>query len=421
MDSYYSLPFTPGTRKLTLQTLNSHSAFRKPVRGYMRIYIKQLEFAYEMLTLAVKIEQEAEEKVYFKVTDSELLVSCSVDTDESYLSRYAYFAIHKLMDPHHEFDFEEFYWPGFFDHKTGGSKFLAIKQISGEAIFYLKTRYHGIYKPGQQLPVLIDEPSAAHPVVPTIAETVPKNDEPVLGFCLADTHPTSWHSNHWPFLVPYLGVLDRNKTFIKGFKSYVLNENDLFLAKLTDEQEQLVELCIAMKKIARMDLVVYVHERHLREEKDQNNRRNFPKIYRLWQQAMPILAGRLYTHYYFTYGMRNVKRKPRKHDLKQCKFSSETPELCFIWKEFDDYYKLELRFKLGKQIYTPSYLKNTVFFVNTDADPKTYYLLKSFTDCQVMSFFHQKEFKLLILKVHYNEYCEGFVDQLRGRYEFMKR
>ncbi|MET1053955.1 MAG: hypothetical protein ABWY16_01495 [Pedobacter sp.] len=419
MSSYFILPFNPGTRKLSLKTLNSQSAFRAPQRKYMPIYIKELEYVNELLTVRVRIHKEEPEYVYLKVTETALLVSCSVDTDESYLSRSAYFGLLTMIGPHETFDFEYHYWPGFFDAVTGVCKFMVITKMQGRVVFYLKARYHGFYKPGHDLPVLSADLSVPRKHVPAILESKAKSDAPVLGFCLADMRPKAWGSNHWPFLIPYVGVLDKNKTAVKGFESYVFNDQNLFLTDLDDEQYQLNEICFEMKKIALMEHISIHQASHLWIVKDQIYGNHFKQMFELWEQAMPILAGRLYTHYYFTYAMRNVKGKPRKQELKPCTFRPEIPELCFLWKEFEGYYKLELRFKLGKKIWLPSIDYPTTFFANTAEDPKTFYLLNSVTDCQLMNFFHKTEYRLLIMKAHYEGRCKEFVDHLRDRYRFI--
>lgn len=113
--NFFHLPFTPNTRILTENTLNQYSEIRKPKKGYFPIKIRKISFSNELLVIGVILDKEPEEMVYIKVTTSELLVSCSVDTHENYLSRYAYFALNQLMYYHTEYDFEDNYWPGFFD------------------------------------------------------------------------------------------------------------------------------------------------------------------------------------------------------------------------------------------------------------------------------------------------------------------
>ena len=81
--NFFHLPFTPNTRILTENTLNQYSEIRKPKRGYFPIKIRKISFCNELLVIGVILDKEPEELVYIKVTASELLISCSVDTHET--------------------------------------------------------------------------------------------------------------------------------------------------------------------------------------------------------------------------------------------------------------------------------------------------------------------------------------------------
>jgi hypothetical protein len=160
-------------------------------------------------------------------------------------------------------------------------------------------------------------------------------------------------------------------------------------------------------------------EANVFEERRESNKSRSRKLFALWQEAMPILTGRLYTHYHFSYGMRNIKGKPSKQKMHPCTFSTEVPELCFVWKEYEDHYKLDLRFRLGKKVWMPSYEFNSKFFANTAKEPRKYYLLNSFMDCQLVTYFQKNKFQLLVMKEHYQGDCKDFLDQLRKRYRFI--
>ncbi|TDQ11011.1 hypothetical protein ATK78_0125 [Pedobacter metabolipauper] len=67
-------------------------------------------------------------------------------------------------------------------------------------------------------------------------------------------------------------------------------------------------------------------------------------------------------------------------DMKPCVFSYDVPKICFSWKDRGEYFELAYRFKVGNKIMKPS-LDNTIFFINDEADPMTFYLFASFSDC----------------------------------------
>ncbi|MBB5620974.1 hypothetical protein HDE69_002027 [Pedobacter cryoconitis] len=404
-----------------METLNKFSEFRRPKRPYLRVQTRKISFENEVLTLGVILGIEAEEKVYIKVKPFELLVSCSVDTDESYLSRYAYFALCDIMGISEDYDFDGFYWPDLTDTKMQ-SKFLMTIKSKENLHVVLKVRYHGLYKPGTYLPIFRRDKVRIKETVPIIAPEAERTaDHLKLGYNLAYTNHDRWHTSHYPFLIPYIGIAGKDETVIKGFNRYLFKESDLSGEKLTAGQEQLNNICFLMKAIALIDPPQNKGEDHTEIEKQKLNRANFCRLFELWHEAFPLLEGKRYSHSRFTFGMRNVKRKPPKSEMRACTFSNEQVELCFVWKEKPDYYKLELRFMRGGQLYDlPRYLI-TSFFAVASGYPRKYYLLNSITDCDVLEFFSGTDFKMLFLKVHYEAYFQYFIEPLRKLYKFINR
>lgn len=419
--NFFHLPFTPNTRILTENTLNQYSEIRKPKRGYFPIKIRKISFSNELLVIGVIVDKEPEELVYIKVTASELLISCSVDTHENYLSRYAYFSLTQLMYYDTEYDFEDYYWPDFFDQKTGESRYLMINKSKDNLHVSPKVRYKGFYKPKKKLPVISQNPVPLRKAVPCIQEQPPEETHVILGFCLADSNNEWYRTNHYPFLIPYTGILNKAKTDLRSFTTYVLNEMQLPEIDLTDEQQKLVEICFDMRKIALVASPAYKDDTNKLAEKRKQNQYNFNQLFELWQKALPLLSGRLYTHYSYTYGMRNVKGKPRRSYMTPCAFNNETPEICFLWKDMGDYYKLELRLMLQGRIHPLQYYFNTAFFAMLSYSPRKYVLLNSVSDSQLISYFQQSQFQLLVLKKHYDGDFKDFVDQLRMVYRFINK
>jgi len=419
--NFFHLPFTPNTRILTENTLNQYSEIRKPKRGYFPIKIRKISFSNELLVIGVILDKEPEELVYIKVTASELLISCSVDTHENYLSRYAYFSLAQLMYYDTEYDFEDYYWPDFFDQKTGESKYLMINKSKDNLHVSSKVRYKGFYKPKKQLPVISQNPVPLRKAVPYIQEQPPKETHVILGFCLADSNNEWYRTNHYPFLVPYTGILNKAKSEVRSFTIYVLNETQLPEIDLTDEQQKLVEICFDMRKIALIASPAYKDDASKLAEKREQNQYNFNKLFELWQKALPLLSGRLYTHYSYTYGMRNVKGKPRRSSMIPCSFDSETPEICFLWRDKGDYYKLELRLQIAGKIHQLQYGYNTAFFAMLFYNPRRYALLNSVIDSELLSFFQKSHFQLLVLKRHYDGDFKDFVDRLKLIYMFINQ
>ncbi|TCD11593.1 hypothetical protein EZ449_04855 [Pedobacter frigidisoli] len=139
---------------LERKTLDSLSEFRSPKRGYLSVNVKHLGFVNEILTSSISIGKEDTEFVYLRVTQDHLLISCSVDTDEFYLSRYAYFFLNKYLWFYHEKSFEDYYYPDFLDADNGTSKYLKIASDSKGLTIKLKDPFRNLFKPGVSLPLV---------------------------------------------------------------------------------------------------------------------------------------------------------------------------------------------------------------------------------------------------------------------------
>lgn len=413
-ESFYRLPFEKGTFTLTEETLNKHSTHRKPEYSF-QIQVRNLNFRNEILTIGVKLEKEAEQKVYIKVRPGELLVSCSFDTDFSYLSRYAYFGLFSLIGYRSSLCFKEFYWPDFFDPQNGRSKFLKIYNDRRGMDIEIKSNYPHFYRPGDQLMEWFDEVKTREsiPLNSIFQDELPLNDT-ILGYFLADTNMSSFHSNHFPFLVPFLGKLTTDKERIKGYIKFIQLESDLhpLLNTTTSKQDELNEICFKMRELAHLRPTRFWDPLKLNEDEIARGK----QLFELWHEAIGILHTQKFTLYYFTRGLKILKEKPSRSWVRDYEFRKEFPQLLVKKIDKGDYFLLELCFKVNDKTYTPEY-PNTAFFINAKVDYKKIYLLRYFTDYQVVCFFAEHKYKFAILKCHYKDEILEFVNLLAERYE----
>lgn len=410
----FKLPFLDGTLKLRYEILNTYSEFRF-TKG-LSITIRKISFQNEWLTVGIKLDNEREEKVYLKATLKELLISCSVDTDESYLSRYAYFALHKLMYINDYCSFDRYYWPDFFTSKNGGSKYLTIINDRNGLDITFKPNYSYFLKPSDQLILPTIESKFNRPkMIFMDKKTAIEQQCNGIGYCLADTFLKSWHSNHLPFLIPYDGILTQTQNTVKTFTSFITDETNEAVLQFSPMQMELYKICIRMGLITAVLKPDYYSTQEQKSTIDEENLKRNKEMFTLWQDAFPYLVHQPLTHHYFTYGLRNIRKKPRKMDMKKCTFGYEVPKIFFLWKDKGEYYELDYRFKIGKKLFTPSE-NNTSYFINDELEPMKFYLFESFSDCQLTLFFAKRQFKLQILKAHYS-YFQDYLEKLRTHFE----
>ncbi len=219
---FFSLPFEAGTRKLSFNTLNRCSDFRLPNSHRLIIQLRKLSFHNELLTVGTCREKGR----FLKVEHNNLLVTCSVDTDISYLSRYSYFAIHRMMGVYNHYDFEHLYWPNFFTSKNGGSMYLTIINDRNGLDVIFKSKYSYFYKPGQKLIQLTIEPPIERPILVFKNKSfLDLQNNNGIGFGLADDFSKLNYQNHDPFPIPYHVKTTLDKQKVKSFLKFIGDNN----------------------------------------------------------------------------------------------------------------------------------------------------------------------------------------------------
>ena len=390
--SCFRLPLEKHSRTLSLRALNAHSAFRWTRKPYILVTIRMMSFRREVLTIGVRIADECEERVLIRVRETELWINCTVDTDENYLSRYAYFALHELLWLRNSYDFDKYYWPGFFDPKTGKSKYLHIINDRKGLDVYLKPRYPAFYKPGYLLPPV--RTGSGTPGARKLAKrvkTIITDPNHTIGYILADTNMRSLHSPHYPFLIPCYGSYTQDLAKIKSFSAFITEGQQLPFLPFNESQLMLNEASYRMRELAPLE-----------GEQNSASSMQAEELFNLWQQQICTLAMQDHTYYYFTFGIKNVKGRPRKKWLRQCRFSIAVPELIIECLDKGDYVELVLKFKVKGRTFIPHQL-NTTFFISSRQDPMTFYLLDSYYDCQLIEYFSKVRFKMGILKADYGK------------------
>ncbi|SDC42847.1 hypothetical protein SAMN04488024_10240 [Pedobacter soli] len=409
------LPFECGTQQLTRSTLHSHSEFRKPRRTYLYVATRLISILNNILTFSVNIENENEEKVYLKVTQTHLLVSCSVDTDKTYLSRYAYFLLDKYLNFYPAKDMDNFYWPDFFD-ATGKSKFLEIENKGNTFEIKLRTKYQFFYKPGLALPLISGKYWVRRSEVQGCSvASKHKNQTEVTAYCVLD--PLSLHiqnqdNKELTLLIPIKITLNKDQRSFKSMLRYMNPSNSYELTVEDDDQYLLNNICKEMWKNTLFFQNKNAKTGILSKKYIERNLTQF----KLWEQAFPLVSGQKFVYYQPIYGLRYIKGKPTKKDISSCEFSPEIPTLKFFLKDKGDYYTLEIKFSVNEKIFNFASHLTTHYFAASDIDPKRFYLLGSPEDAELVSFFARINFSLPVLKKHYHSHFKVFTDKIRRLY-----
>ncbi|WP_457270341.1 hypothetical protein [Pedobacter sp. UYEF25] len=377
---------------------------------------KKISFVNEILTYSIKIGKEEDEAiVHIRITETELLITCNVDTDEDYLSRYAYLLLDDLLFYRDGFDFDYYYWPNFFDSNTGKSKYLDVIHDRSGLTINRKKKYAYFYKPGIRLPEIPAGISQREPL-PEVDESISVRigDQNVTGFCLINTSLKSYHSNHLPFLMPYVASLNRTT---KGIKSFLSWNDNLFSVDSSNAQIRLGQICMEMLENCSLDMVYFSGSIRWLTDENKQYAEKIRHIFNLFNSALPELMAQNFTHYYYSYGLKNLGARPRKNDMELCCFGNELPSLLFTLTELKDFYQLELKFRIGKKEFAFAHDLQVFYFAVSVKEPKKFYLLASVEDAFMVHYFSEKNFKMLILKKHHQSHVRYWMDEISLAYE----
>lgn len=415
---FYRLPFKEGSRVLTQGTLEAHSKFRISKSPYWDTSTKAVSFKNYMMTMCLKLEQEPLVQIYFKVEHDYLLISCSVDTDDTYLSWYAYRAL-RVMMWNGECDFQRYYWPACFDEATGRVRFLKIFNDRSGFDIGLKNGFKGLFRPGDVFPQLNERKVLARAPVAHTKVTITLLGLRI-GYCLAYTSLRSYQSNHYPFLIPYICTINADLKTVKSFERFVFNEGDTDGLALSHGQEELNEICFKMKSIALLGSRSYADKQEEEKGIKDTNAEKKEEIHQLWNTVWPLLVAQDFTHCWFTYGMRNVQKRPMKKLMGRATFASGVPSLSFLLTDKGHYYELFLRFKIKGKLFHFGEYGEALPMVYSQGQT-LWYLLEAAMDGDLVSFFSQFKYKIQVPKAYYAAHFEKHVMALQEFYEVIGR
>lgn len=411
---FYELPFEVGTRILTRATLDANSDIRKPKQRFFSIEINKVEFFNEVLTYTIRIEDEPQEKVYLKVTEKALMISCSVDTDYSYLSRYSYFLLDKLMYYYISKDFTDYYWPDFFNPDTGKSSFLRVTSNSKTVSVNLTSKYDYFFRPGFILPEIPNN----NPLRKTILNKDTKDcfspfDQEIIAYGVTEMN------KELTMLLPFTGTLTKDRRSVKSMISYLVPKMPKNFVNAYEDNEQLTEICLRMwhntnyyaqniKKVGNEDPVRV------------NDLERKQRLFDMWVEAMPYLANQNFVYYQYRGYIRYIAKviKPTKKDFYRICVSSHVPELIFYLSEYKEHYSLKLKFSINDKPIQFAEFK--AYFFATDDKTNTFYLLGSLADAEIVDFFRYADFNIPVLKTHFEKHFKPFVDQIGKCYKLIR-
>ena len=216
-------------------------------------------------------------------------------------------------------DFQIYYWPGYESDESIRKKFLKV-DVGKERIFVEpKLRYGNIFRPDIGF---TDNKHLTIQEKPVSPEKELMGNRPVIAYCLAYSFG-GYFGAHLPTLIPCLGLTGKDDRLVVSFQQFSRKDKPVNQIVYNSNQQQLNEISFNQYAIAKR------YDDLPNEEKRTGLPNAKQAMFALWHQAIPLLLNEKYNYRYYTYWLKYLKDKPRKADMRDCKYSLESPVLSF--------------------------------------------------------------------------------------------
>jgi hypothetical protein len=398
---FYTIPFEQPGRRLTREMLAKHFPVPKGRRAHMGIHTEYKSFTNGMVSVDVKLPDHSDNRLYLHVGLKELDVACTCGMPEGKLCYHAYMGLHSLAW-YHYLELDRYYWPGLTADDRVKNKFLITEVTKTWISVKPKAKYGNIYKSA----IGFKGEKNLSIKKPVRLEFTAMGGKEAIAYCLA--YNTGCHSNLLlPSLIPCLGLTSKNNREIVSFKQFNRQDKPIDHISYTSNQELLNDISFKQYAIAK------AYDDLPGEEKKNELPHAKQALLTLWEEAIPLLLNEKYNYAYYTYWLKYLKDKPRKADMRDCRYSLEKPVLSFSLKFHQDHFSLSAIVSVnGKPLRFNSKPHLFVF----DEITKLYYLMPSVQDDNMLMWVLSNNNRLTVLKSHFREFHDAFLAKISSFY-----
>jgi hypothetical protein len=210
-----------------------------------------------------------------------------------------------------------------------------------------------------------------------------------------------------PIIIPCLGTTSKNNKEVVSFKQFVRADKPIGNISYTPNQELLNTIGIKQHTIAKdYDDLSHEEKKHQLVELKAD-------MLDLWEQAIPLLLKEKYNYGYYTYWLKYLRAKPRKADIRDCRYSLERPVLSFALKYHQDHFSLTAVLSVHGN---PLKFDDKPHLFVFDEITELCYLMASVQDDNLLMWLLSNNNLLTILKEHFNEVHNTFFAMLSTYY-----
>jgi hypothetical protein len=398
---FYTIPLEPPKQRLTREILGQHFPVPKGRRAHMGIDAEYKSFKNGLVSVSVKLPDNSENMLFLHVGLTELDIACTCGMPDRNLCYHAYMGLHSLTW-HHYLDFDRYYWPGFTADEKVKDKFLTTEVTKNWISVKTKAKYGNIFKS-----TIGFEDIDKFPLVkPAMVTTLPTGGQQVIAYCL--TYNVGSHSNlHLPILMPCLGVTSKHNEEVVSFKQFNRRDKPITGVTYNVNQQQLNEISTQQYDISIR------HYGLTGDGKKQEAAKAKHEMLNLWERAIPLLLNEKYNYRYYTYWFKYLKDKPRKADMRNCRYSLERPVLSFILKFHQDHFSFVAVVSVNGRSLKFNYKPHLFVF---DETTELCYLMPSVQNDDLLMWVLSGNKRLTVLREHFKEFHNTFLNNVSSFY-----
>lgn len=398
---FYTIPFEQPGQRLMRVTLEKHYLVPKGRRAHMGIHTEYKGFTNGVIAVNVKLPDNSENMLYLHVGLTELDIACTCGMQDGKLCRHAYMGLYSITW-HHYLDFDMYYWPGFTADEKTKNKFLVTEVTKNWISVKPKAKYGNIFKS-----TIGFEGEKNLSIKKSVClEFTALGGKEAIAYCLA--YNVGYHSNLFlPSLISCLGLTSKDNNQIVSFKQFNRQDKPVSNIPYTSNQQQLNDIGFQQYAITKK-------YDDLPNEEKKNELPNLKQtILKLWEQAIPLLLNEKYNYAYYTYWLKYLKDKPRKTDMRDCRYSLEKPVLSFSLKFHQDHFSFAAIVSVNGTPLKFNYKPHLFVFDDTT---ELCYLMPSVQDDNLLMWVLSHNKRLTVLKEHFTEFHNTFLEKVSSYY-----
>lgn len=217
----------------------------------------------------------------------------------------------------------------------------------------------------------------------------------------------SYRCKKLPALLPCLGKLNNNRTDIKFFNGFLSGIDGKSGNELTNEQKELNSYSFELWKMVE-DLPGHLLQTEVKEDEKQN----FETAFSHWMKLLPLLLKQPYIYAYFLFGVRELKKRPKKTRIQKIKLSALVPVLKFVLLDKGAYYQLHMQVWIqGKEIKSCS--TAITFFIQVK---ENFYVFSSLRDAAIAECIRESGGCITVFKEHFAAFEQEILQPLQQKY-----